>query len=66
MKVGPEEQYPGGHCMPHGSDSELREQRRLQGLCEWHARTCTGPTKKCPYCGYSYCEYHFHMHFRQY
>lgn len=65
MVLGPEEQYPGGHCREHGSDSELRQQRREQCLCEWHARTCTGPLTKCPYCGYSYCEYHYPGHLRQ-
>ena len=59
-----EEDWPDGHCYPHGSDSDLRKSRRAAGLCEWTASTCEGKLTKCEYCGYSYCEYHFVLHRR--
>lgn len=49
-------------CFPHGSESALRKSRRLQFLCEWHAKTCEGTIRICPHCGYNYCEYHMPLH----
>ena len=63
-RCGPEETWPDGHCYEHGSDSDLRKERRKQGLCEWHNTMCRGEIKECEYCGYYYCEYHMSCHFR--
>ena len=56
-----------GRCRPPQSNSKFRQERRSQGLCEMSCRSCEGEIKKCPDCGFNYCEYHFdfHINFRQ-
>ncbi|MBA7494544.1 hypothetical protein ES702_05120 [subsurface metagenome] len=46
------------------SDPGLQRMRSWDGLCTYESKRCSGVIRKCPACGYNYCEYHLSLHSR--